>query len=141
MRIGGIAFFVPGEPKAKARANHSKPFMGKDGKMGIRSYVDDKTASYQAKVRHYLLQVCPDEPLDCPLSLNMQFVFLKPKTAKKRAYPAVKPDLDNLEKAVMDALNKLAYTDDARVVTKASLKAYTDDPKKEGVWVQLAIVE
>jgi Holliday junction resolvase RusA-like endonuclease len=35
----------------------------------------------------------------------IQFTFIKPKSAKKRINHTVKPDIDNLCKLVMDALN------------------------------------
>jgi len=34
------------------------------------------------------------------------------------------PDLDNLEKSVLDAMNEVAYTDDRLVVAKSSFKRY-----------------
>ena len=42
--------------------------------------------------------------------------------------PTVKPDLDNLDKAVMDALNKVAYKDDSQIVAKVSKKHYAEVP-------------
>jgi Holliday junction resolvase RusA-like endonuclease len=40
-----------------------------------------------------------------PLVMVILFVFVKPKSAKKRIFHTVKPDIDNLCKLVMDALN------------------------------------
>ena len=39
-----------------------------------------------------------------------------------------KPDLDNLEKAALDALNGIAYADDAVVATIIAEKVYALDP-------------
>ena len=46
----------------------------------------------------------------------------------KKKRPTVKPDLDNLDKAVMDALNKVAYKDDSQIVAKVSKKHYAEVP-------------
>lgn len=43
--------------------------------------------------------------------------------------PAKKPDCDNVAKIVLDALNKLAYRDDAQIVDCIIRKWYTDDPR------------
>ena len=37
--------------------------------------------------------------------------------------------MDNIEKAIMDALNGLAWNDDAQVVQKFAMKVYSDDPR------------
>ena len=39
-----------------------------------------------------------------------------------------KPDLDNLQKAVLDALNGTAWEDDSQIVRITAEKKYTDDP-------------
>jgi Holliday junction resolvase RusA-like endonuclease len=40
-----------------------------------------------------------------------------------------RPDLDNLIKTVLDALNGIAYTDDKQIVRLGATKAYGTDPK------------
>ena len=54
---------------------------------------------------------------DVPVRLTAFFVLARPKTCpKRRIYPTVKPDLDKLKRAVMDALKGVIYKDDAQVV-------------------------
>ncbi len=56
-------------------------------------------------------------PLDCPVVLTATFYLPRPKSAPKRViYPATKPDLSKLVRSIEDALSKIAYTDDARIV-------------------------
>jgi Holliday junction resolvase RusA-like endonuclease len=115
-----ITFFIPGEPVAKGRPRAFKMHNGHIG-----TYTPDKTAEYEAKARYYAAQTKPEKLLDGPLAVTMQFAMTRPKsTPKGRTYPTVKPDLDNLEKAVLDAMNGLIYTDDSRVVLKRSSKEY-----------------
>lgn len=61
--------------------------------------------------------VRPEKPLDGPIKLILEFRMTKSLNAEiqKRQYPCTKQDLDNLEKAVMDALNGIIWTDDAKV--------------------------
>lgn len=47
----------------------------------------------------------PPEPLTGPISLKLIFWLERPKSAKTRIWPTKKPDIDNLEKAVLDAMN------------------------------------
>lgn len=45
---------------------------------------------------------------------------------EKKEPPLVKPDIDNVVKLVMDALNGVAYDDDKQVVRQYAEKRYTD---------------
>ena len=61
-------------------------------------------------------------PLDGPIGLSVLFVLprstakvWKRKPMPREWAPTAKADIDNLLKAIMDALNKLAWTDDRRI--------------------------
>lgn len=63
------------------------------------------------------------KPLDMidkgkPIAVRLEFVFELPKSRKKTygAAHTQKPDVDNLCKAVFDALNELAWHDDCQIV-------------------------
>jgi Holliday junction resolvase RusA-like endonuclease len=43
--------------------------------------------------------------------------------------PSRKPDIDNVLKIVLDALNGVAYKDDSRVVSVSGRKIYSMTPK------------
>jgi len=45
--------------------------------------------------------------------------------------PTKKPDYDNIGKIITDALNKIAYIDDAYVVDAHIMKFYSDNPRVE----------
>ena len=45
--------------------------------------------------------------------------------------PTKKPDTDNIAKAILDALNGVAYYDDAQVVELHVVKKYSDEPRAE----------
>lgn len=66
----------------------------------------------------------PIRRIEGPVRLDLLFAFSQPK-GRKRQFKISKPDLDNLEKAVMDALTDAGvWCDDAQVVEKHSTKVY-----------------
>lgn len=67
-------------------------------------------------------------PLDVPVTLHATFYLPKPKSAPRKAvHAAKKPDLSKLTRAIEDALTKLAYTDDSRIVELTVRKRYAID--------------
>lgn len=80
-----------------------------------------------------------------PIIADLRFYFRIPKsmTKKERAnlmncpYYKHRPDLDNLEKSIMDALNGVAYSDDSQIVEKYSAKWYDIQNKGERVEISL----
>jgi Holliday junction resolvase RusA-like endonuclease len=81
---------------------------------------------------------------EAPISLRIVFTFPRPNshfTAKDRnhlrnnapaLYKVAAPDLDNLDKLVMDAANGILYDDDSQVVSMKSTKVWAGDNSKEG---------
>lgn len=68
------------------------------------------------------------EPLEGALALSIEFVFVRPKTAK-RALPHVKPDLDKLIRAINDSLTDAGvWKDDGQVTTISARKIYGPTP-------------
>ena len=55
--------------------------------------------------------------------------------AEGNVYPLVKPDCDNIGKAIMDALNGYAYKDDKQVVNCLIEKKYAVNDEDIGVKV------
>ena len=68
--------------------------------------------------------------LDGPVSVDARFVVERPKSAKKRAHPHTKPDLDKLCRALGDALTGVVVTDDSRIVEWRARKEY-GEPRTE----------
>lgn len=72
-------------------------------------------------------------PIEGAVQLELTFVLIKPKTVK-RIYPFVRPDLDKLCRAVLDALTEIAYKDDQQVVSLNANKIYGE---QAGVFILL----
>lgn len=103
------------KPIAKAR-----PRLGRYG-----TYTPKKTADYEKAVQlAYRNQFKKEEPFEKPVRIEIDFYFQVPKSyTKKQRLQFVeenkphtkRPDLDNLVKAVTDALNGFAYKDDSQI--------------------------
>ena len=68
-------------------------------------------------------------PLDGALEVRLGFSLPRPKSLPKKVqYPARRPDLDKLARAVLDGLTDGgAWYDDAQVVRLHAVKRYADD--------------
>ena len=64
-----------------------------------------------------------------PLKAVVVFHIPRPKTITqdKRKYPHVKPDLDNLEKALWDSMEGIVFDNDSRIVSKVISKRYSNE--------------
>jgi Holliday junction resolvase RusA-like endonuclease len=78
-------------------------------------------------------QAAGDTMLEGPLTLRVQAYLQTPKSASKKKLtqmicgfilPTKTPDLDNIVKAVLDGLNKVAFSDDAQIVNIYAIKRY-----------------
>lgn len=70
-------------------------------------------------------------PHDGPCAVAMRFVSAPPKRVRGACAWDTKPDIDNLEKTVLDALNGVWWRDDARVFHVVKTKAYDNPPRTE----------
>lgn len=126
-------FVVPGEPVGKGR-----PRFDTRGKYA-RAYTPKKTRDYETLVRMcWKLQSGKSFGEGVALVADIKAFFPIPKSlsAKKRAElrgkPHIKkPDADNVEKAVLDALNSCAFPDDSAVADARTVKRYDDNPRVE----------
>lgn len=62
-----------------------------------------------------------------PVGVELVVALVRPTSARKRAHPCVRPDLDNYTKTVLDAATRAGlWTDDGQVVELRARKAYAD---------------
>ena len=125
-------FIVLGEPQGKGRPR----FTGRG-----RAYTPAKTAQYEAQIRRaYQSQAGQVFPEGIPLAVRIIAYYRVPASDSKRKRldklqhrirPTKKPDWDNIGKVVCDALNGVAYKDDAQIVTAVVYKFYGDQPRVE----------
>lgn len=125
-----INFTVPGLARGKGR-----PRIGRVG-AHARMFTDAKTASYENLVALAAREAMGAmAPMEGALSLSMRVRIVPAQSASRKAreamlageiMPTKKPDLDNVAKAVMDGLNRVAFADDALIVQHMAIKVYAE---------------
>ena len=124
-----LTFTVPAVPIAQPR-QRSRAFVGKTGKLHTQHYTSTEhpVNAFKATVQQVFAAAYGGPPLKGPLRVDILFVLPRPghkvwvRKPMPRYWPDKKPDRDNLDKAVMDALSKLAWGDDCQVCAGEPLK-------------------
>lgn len=115
-----IAFTIPGEPVAFARA----------GANGGQRFTPKRQRDFMALVRLAASKAMDgQEPFAGPVQLSIRAAYLVPTSwPKKKAalakWRTSKPDADNIAKIVSDAMNTIVFADDAQVVSLTVQKVY-----------------
>jgi Holliday junction resolvase RusA-like endonuclease len=120
-----ITFSVPGDPVPQPR-----PRVSTAGGFA-RAYVpkDHPIHAYRQAVA-VAAQAAGASVHEDPVSVVIDFVFSRPKSHMRKSGLAAdaprlpRPDIDNLEKAVLDALNGVAWKDDTQVARVVKEKTY-----------------
>lgn len=124
-----VSFTIPGAPQGKERPRFNR-------NTG-RTYTPAKTRDYEKLVELAYKCEAHGVRFTGPVSANIAAVYPVPHSWSKKQQskaisgqqlPLVKPDLDNVAKAVLDALNGLAYRDDAQVTFLSICKRYGERP-------------
>ena len=124
-------FFVPGRPRPQPRPRF----------IHGHAYTPDTAKDWKAAVvAAYVKAAGAKEPTTLPVALRLEFYFQLPKSklkdylaGKMSEYHAQRPDMENLEKAVMDALTDAgAWKDDCQVASKKSVKFWAEPNTEEG---------
>lgn len=118
---------IEGKPQPKERARVIRG----------HAYTPTKTAAYEQKVARAWSAKYPDQlegdirvSVICSMSIPTSWSGVKKERARRGIiYPSVRPDLDNLVKAVLDGLNGVAFLDDKQVVELFARKEYADEPR------------
>jgi len=112
-------------------------------KKGFR-FKPRRVRDYQAAIRDHWQRNHPDHvPFSGPLRLEVTFIFPRPKGMmwKKKPMPRVphthRPDRTNLIKAVEDALNGIAWRDDAQVYTGNADKYIAGGEDQPGIIIHI----
>ena len=125
-------FDVPGEPFAKQR-----PRATRKGRF-LTIYTPRETKLYEAKVRKEYDKIYHDQYLDGDLTVEIEGIFGIPKSVGKNKAMLMednqiphnkKPDCDNMAKICLDALNGIAYPDDAQISKLYIEKRFGREPR------------
>jgi len=126
-----IKLTVPGEPKGKQRPRWHK----------YGTYTPTETVNYETYIKELFTIDYPNFiPMEGALRMELHIFLSIPKSTSNKKkelmkigtiLPIKKPDYDNVEKVVGDALEKLAYKNDSQIVTSLTIKEYSERPRLE----------
>jgi Holliday junction resolvase RusA-like endonuclease len=123
-----VQFVIPGKPHGHQR--HRARVVRAGAKAFAQLYDTSRNREFKKKVQDAWNDATKSgEPFDPigPIAITVEAVFHNTLPARKREpnrarWRLKKPDIDNIVKAIMDALNGLAYIDDAQVVILTAQK-------------------
>lgn len=102
-------------------------------------YTPTKTKDYENLVEQYFLLKYPKyKQLERRIEINIIAYFGIPKCTKKddiedmlenNISPTKKPDIDNIVKIILDAMNKFAFKDDNQITKLSIEKKYGSEEK------------
>ena len=131
-RVDSFICDVKGIPLAQGR-----PRFFRRGKM-VGCYDPARSKSWKETVKWQAIEQ-KAEILPNALSMRLSFRLPRPKSLPKKVKEHTrKPDLDNLVKAVKDALKGVCYKDDAQIVELVATKQYNENT---GVMINIATIK
>lgn len=131
-----IAFTVPGKPVPQGSM---RAFTRKGGGVGMTPGNEKEVGEFRSRVA-LAAQAAGARPVCGPVRVKLFFWLPRPKghfgtgrnegvlKASAPRYPVVKPDIDKLVRACLDALTAVAFDDDNQVVHLEVLKEYARVP-------------
>ena len=124
-----IHFQVEGDPKGKGRPRFSR--VGNFTKV----YTDKQTLTYEAMIATFAKQAMGGtELLKTPVSVFLYVRLPVPQSYSKKRRdaclnglekPCKKPDIDNIAKTYLDAMNGIIFVDDTQVIDLHVKKLYS----------------
>lgn len=93
-------------------------------------YTPAETVAFETVVRQIAVERFP-EPFTGPVKVTVMAFFQPPDSWSKKKRASLiggphtqKPDLDNCQKAILDGLNRIAFTDDSQVWCITAMKSW-----------------
>lgn len=125
-------FTVEGNPVGKSRPRWGNGHM----------YTPKLTSQYEQLIKSYFYEKygMAQKPLVAPVGVRLKIVYPIPVSTSKAnsrkmlsgvTAAVCKPDLDNVIKIVLDALNGIAYKDDSDIIAVSATKEYGKVPRVE----------
>lgn len=127
-----LVYSVYGEPVGKGR-----PRFARRGNF-VSTYSPQKTKTYEDEIRMMAKAAMgASDPLETPVTVAIYIRVGIPKSFSKQKHkdalanierPTKKPDIDNIAKCFLDAMNGIVYLDDKQVVSLHITKEYAETP-------------
>lgn len=128
--MASVSFEVWGKVRGKGRPRFAR---------GGHAYTPKGTRDYESAIREAFENAPerPQKPFSGPIDVTIVTCRQLPKSTPKRVLSEPdthKPDADNIAKIVLDALNGVAWLDDAQVTSLTVVKLdRTRDPERLSV--------
>jgi Holliday junction resolvase RusA-like endonuclease len=125
------------KPRGQERARHAvRQTFG--GKRSVVTYTPPQTRAASAEIRAAWIEAgMPQVPDGVPFSINVEALMRRPAshhrkdgtpTSAYRQIPSM-PDVDNILKLVLDALQPVCFVDDRACWAASVTKAYADEDR------------
>lgn len=110
------------------------------------SYTPEQTVNYENLVK-MIYRENGGPYMEGAVSAEILVVYDVPKSTSKKKrslmldgsiYPTKKPDIDNIQKIIFDALNGVAYKDDTQIVSVSARKKYGERPFVQVVFQEVS---
>ena len=129
-----VHFIIPGRPVGKGR-----PRFTRQG----HCWTPDKTVAYERDIKMAYWSTYGHSKYGADKALAVDIVLYYPRAKSMAKHkrlmaqrgvlrPTVKPDVDNVIKAILDALNGVAFEDDRQIVQVECEKWYDITEENEG---------
>ena len=133
-----ISFFVSGVPKGQPRPRA----FARNGK--VRVYDPGTAEGWKSAIAIAAEPHRPAQPIEGPIICSIDFALPRPKRLMRKCDPdgplphTGKPDRDNLDKAVLDALTTLGFwRDDAQVYIGTIIKQIASKTGRPGAFITI----
>jgi len=130
-----VTFRVEGPPQGKGRPR----FSTRGG--FVKTYTPQTTVTYENMIKaSAMVAMGASEPLESPIAVFLHVTKAIPASYTKKRIeaclsgserPTKKPDIDNILKCYLDAMNDVVYLDDKQVVTIHATQVYGTFPVVE----------
>ncbi|MDQ3230809.1 MAG: RusA family crossover junction endodeoxyribonuclease [Pseudobdellovibrionaceae bacterium] len=101
------------------------------------NFKDPQTRAAMEAIADSVRRQYQGQPLDCPLRILITAWRTRPKSKKHEVWADTKPDYDNIEKLIGDALEGILWVNDSRIVDGRCLKKYA--PRDVPGWIELEV--
>ena len=100
------------------------------GNRAVVTNNNPSTKHWQNLVATMAQQNRPSKIFEDAVSVKLEFQFIRPKSIKEsqRPFPIVAPDIDKLQRCILDGLTGIIYKDDCQVTNVVASKSYGDEP-------------
>jgi Holliday junction resolvase RusA-like endonuclease len=123
-------FIIPIEPKGKKEARRTR---------SGHVFKHPETRAAMQNIAAVVREQYQGDPLDCPLGIRIIAYCTRPKSKLKAVWADTKPDYDNIEKLIGDALEGILWVNDSRIVDGRCIKKYA--PAGKPGWIELELCD